>query len=220
MNIEQTMPTLDLEPIRLELRDILAKPPIRWGRGDAQVLIEQRIPLLLSEIDRLRQAANYHFDQAVQARQRAIDAETPSPVPEADQRQEEWRCFHCGMVLTTEQSAREHFGPTRHDIRACDALTHPAVLQLKFLHWHAIKNWRDTLSDVVDACYTEGSSSAWRLCGVCETEHHRGATVGDQTHTKGCAVDDAERLLRSWQTTLSASRTSEPDSHKSETTKI
>lgn len=108
----------------------------------------------------------------------------------------EWRCFHCGMVFTDEQAAREHFGRTRHDIRACDALSHPAVKALKFQHWHVIKGWRDALSDLVDACYTEGSSPSWRLCGVCEMEHHREATLGDQTHVNGCAVEEAEKVLR------------------------
>lgn len=118
-----------------------------------------------------------------------------------------WRCFHCGLVLTTEQSAREHFGPTRHDIRACDALSHPAVQQLEFRHWHDIKQWRDTLSNLVDSCYTDGSSSAWRLCGVCETEHHREAMKDEQTHSEGCMVDEAERLLHAWQTGLRSALT-------------
>lgn len=109
------------------------------------------------------------------------------------------------MVLRTEQLAREHFGVTRHDIRACDALTHPAVQQLTFQHWHTIKHWRDMLSDVVDACYAEGTSAHWRLCGVCQMEHHREAVLGDQTHVKGCVVDSAERLLRAW-STLAASQ--------------
>lgn len=118
-----------------------------------------------------------------------------------------WRCFHCGLVLTTEQSAREHFGPTRHDIRACDALSHPAVQQLEFRHWHDIKQWHDMLSDLVDSCYTDGSSSAWRLCGVCETEHHREAMKDERTHSEGCMVDEAERLLHAWQTGLRSTLT-------------
>jgi hypothetical protein len=56
---------------------------------------------------------------------------------------------------------------------------------------------RDTLSDLADACYTEGSSASWRLCGVCDTEHRpESAYPSDQTHAKGCAVDAAERVLR------------------------
>lgn len=45
---------LDLEPIYYRLRSCFRKPPIRWGRFDAKVLIEQDIPALIVEISRLR----------------------------------------------------------------------------------------------------------------------------------------------------------------------
>lgn len=31
----------------------------------------------------------------------------------------EWRCFHCDEVFTTEESAKEHFGPTERHMPAC-----------------------------------------------------------------------------------------------------
>ena len=65
-----------------------------------------------------------------------------------------------------------------------------------------IREWRDALSDLVDACYMEGSSSSWRCCQVCSMEHRR---EHDQTHNAGCVVDAAERLLRRYQKTLSQS---------------
>lgn len=61
---------------------------------------------------------------------------------------------------------------------------------------------REALSDLVDTCYIEGTSSTWKLCGVCQTEHHIDALVNDQTHEKDCAVDEAEKLLRAKTTAI------------------
>lgn len=56
---------------------------------------------------------------------------------------------------------------------------------------------RDVLSDLVDACYAEGSSSSWRVCQLCDMEHRPDAAMpGDQTHGKDCAVEAAEGVLR------------------------
>lgn len=30
-----------------------------------------------------------------------------------------WRCFHCGAVFTTEESAKEHFGETQDEVAKC-----------------------------------------------------------------------------------------------------
>lgn len=62
-------------------------------------------------------------------------------------------------------------------------------------------NVRDVLSDLVDACYTEGSSNYWRICGLCGMESNHETMLGDQTHEKDCPVDVAERLLRAWMKT-------------------
>lgn len=59
---------------------------------------------------------------------------------------------------------------------------------------------RDALVDLVDA-YREGTSAAWRLCGLCDMEHRPDdAMPGDQTHRKGCVVDAAEAALRAYTT--------------------
>lgn len=55
----------------------------------------------------------------------------------------------------------------------------------------------EALSDVVDACYTEGTSKSWKLCQVCDMEYRPEEPYpGDQTHRPGCVVDVAERWLR------------------------
>lgn len=47
---------LDLEPIREAVQAARRKPPIRWGRGDIQPLVERDIPALIAEVERLRAA--------------------------------------------------------------------------------------------------------------------------------------------------------------------
>lgn len=45
---------LDTESIAVTLRRVLMDPPIRWGRGDVQPLIERDMPALLAEVKYLR----------------------------------------------------------------------------------------------------------------------------------------------------------------------
>lgn len=60
-----------------------------------------------------------------------------------------------------------------------------------------LREARDVIFDLVDVCYTEGTSASWKLCQVCDMEYRPDeARPGDQTHQKGCVVDVAERWLR------------------------
>jgi hypothetical protein len=56
---------------------------------------------------------------------------------------------------------------------------------------------RDIIADLVDLCYTDGTSPSWRLCLGCETEYHR------EDHDFGhgrpdCPVKVAEAWLAAW----------------------
>lgn len=57
---------------------------------------------------------------------------------------------------------------------------------------------REVLSDLVDACYQDGSSSSWRVCNVCDTEHLKDGPYGRnvEMHRADCVVLAAELVLQ------------------------
>lgn len=57
---------------------------------------------------------------------------------------------------------------------------------------------RDALADLVDTCYEEGSYRSYRCCRRCGWEHSHEAQPSDQTHERGCVVDEAEKALLSY----------------------
>jgi hypothetical protein len=82
---------LDLELIEDALRAVQQNPPIRWGRGDVVALI-RNIPALIAEVERLRESARYHYDQAVEARAEVGRLRASSGSPD---------CATCGHSLST-----------------------------------------------------------------------------------------------------------------------
>jgi hypothetical protein len=99
---------------------------------------------------------------------------------------EVYRCADCDAPFH-QLCLRAHFGE--------QAWPKSEIDHLKLLR-QLVPSLREALSDLVDACYVEGSSSSWKLCGVCDTEHLREASYGlADVHSKNCAVLAAERAL-------------------------